>query len=116
MLMRKRSQPGHSVGAGAGAAAAAAGARPSSTPTRLFNASTCVSSAFRRASTSWAPAMLQPNQRNNAASRSERIAQSCGDTPRVAAAGGGRCADAVLAEVAQAAGLVVDRDILGDEI
>src|SRR4051812_38098915 len=111
MLTRRRSQPAHSAGA-----CAAAGLRPSSTSTRFFSSSTCFSSALRRASLSCAAAMLQAAARTSAASALERVAQTSRDAFRVSAAGGGRGADAVLAEIAQAAGPVVHLDVFADEV
>src|SRR4051812_1657007 len=115
MLMRRRSQPGQSAGAGA-----AAGVRPSNTSTRFWRTSTRLSSAFSRVSVSCAPAGLHASARSariNAAARAlERIAQPRRDSLRIAAAGRCRSADAVLAEVAQAATLVVHLDVFGDEV
>src|SRR5947207_8014480 len=83
---------------------------------RFVSSSTCVSRAFSRASASCAPAVPQASARTSAMRSLERIAQAGRDAARVAAARRRRRADAVLAEVAQAAGLVAHLGELGDEV
>src|SRR5690349_18945909 len=112
MFIRRRSQPGQSLGAGA----AAGEARPSKASTRFLRLWTSLSSARMRSSGACAAAALQASASSSAMQGLERIAQPRRDTVRIAATGDRRRADAVLAEVAQAGGVVVDLRDEGDEV
>src|SRR5690349_8881206 len=112
MFIRRRSQPGQSLGAGA----AAGEARPSKASTRFLRLWTSFSSARSRSSGACAAAALQASASSSAMQGSERIAQPRRDTFRIAAAGDRRGADAVLAEVAQARRVVVDLRDDRDEV
>src|SRR5690348_4315884 len=112
MFIRNRSHPGQSLGAGT----AAGEVRPSRASTRFLRLWTSLSSARSRSSGACAAAALQASASSSAMQGLERIAQPRRDTVRIAAPGDRRGAHAVLAEVAQACGVIVDLRDDRDEV
>src|SRR5436190_2044764 len=108
-----RSPARASSSAAARHAAAATGCLLSRASTRFFSDSSCASTARRRASGACAAALLHASASSSAL---KRVTQASRQAFRIAATGGRRGADAVRAEVAQAAGLVVDLGNQGDEV